>query len=283
MSQDDKKQTPGPVETEKKDTPMISPAMLPTDTAKVTGNGHLPQILAASLSLGGLFVGGTADKPQQAPKQSSQPADMQFDPAIMMGLLNRALAEQRCKKITTKTDDPLPPIDAPISKPTKPMMIIPAGTQVCPERRCAINQEQFYITLDKSIEIYLDGVDTIVSINGTMFHVIDSSRYDDKQRANAVADGGAVIPDRKKLQSFVVPKGTPYYVNDNVKDPVGLLHSFDADERVRIRQESSVYLPEGTEIVMFDNAFIAKQEQNGEKTLPNDVHMILKNRTKCTV
>lgn len=286
-------------------TPEISSCtdkkMAQNDSIEV--NFNLPQMLAATLSMSGIYVSGTSGHTTDAKSRTSEqprPVAQKINPELILAALNRVTEDQNCKKITTKTENNVPLIEAKheTKHSSKPIMIIPAGTQVCPERRSVMNQELYYITLDRSIEIYLDNPDTLVNINGTTFHVIDASRYDAKHRTNSDSGvcpcpvgsvaggvaGGICSSDRKKLQSFVVPKGTPYYVNDNIKDPVGLLHSFDADERVRIRPESSVYLPEETEVILFDNTFVAGQTQNGEKSLPvNDVHMILKNRTKCTV
>jgi len=219
---------------------------------------------------------------QPEEKEQTQPNTQEIMSA-MLANVNHVTEEQNRKKITTKTDS-LSPVQKPILDfdQKRPTMIIPTGTQVCPERRYVVNQDNYYITLDKDIEIQLDSPDTIICINGMMLHAIDPVRYDEKQRVANVAVPAVCDGDRKKLQSFIVPKGTPYYVNDIVKDPVGLLHSFEADERVRIRQGSTVYLPKGTEVVLYDHMYDAAVPVPPNKP-PNDVHMILKNRTKCTI
>jgi hypothetical protein len=225
---------------------------------------------------------------EKEPTQLTQPNTQEILSA-MLANINHDTKEQNCKKITTKTNS-LSPVQKPMSDSVpnlqtfkKPTMIIPTGTQVCPERRYVVNQDNYYITLDKDIEIQLDSPDTIICINGMMLHAIDPACYDEKQRVANVAAPAVCDGDLKKLQSFIVPKGTPYYVNDSVKDPVGLLHSFEADERVRIRQGSTVYLPEGTEVVLYDAVAPVPILPDANKPVPNNVHMILKNRTKCTI
>ena len=172
------------------------------------------------------------------------------------------------------------------------IMIIPAGTQVCPEKR-ATNVEKdtrtsiplisdgYYITLEKSIEIVLHNIITCITINGTTYHIIDESRYDPKihhnQASGACCDNTINNENKTILQSFIVPADTPYYISDTSKDPIGLIHKFNADETVRIRPGSSVFLPKNTKVVLFDHTI---HESNKKR---NDVFMVLEQITKCTI
>jgi hypothetical protein len=181
-----------------------------------------------------------------------------------------------------------------IIKP-KQVIIIPAGTQVCPERRAVVSDtsgtqkpvaNNYYITLEKSIEIEIHNIITCIGINGTTYHIIDESRYDPKIHRDQISGACCVNPstNTKSLmeisRTIVVPENTPYSISDISKDPIGLIQKFNVDETVRIKPGSSILLPKNTKVVLFDYAV---HDTNKEKKERNDVFMILDQLTKCTI
>lgn len=175
-------------------------------------------------------------------------------------VINSLVEQKEVKKITTKTSETtettettkasesVPTLtqqnsdikkeDIPLTlkeKELKPVMVIPAGTKVCPLERVTISTlTDYYITLDQEITLCLDEVVT-VNINGSMFNVIVPNLCENNY---------------KKFQSFLVPKNTIYHVNDSTKDPIGLSHRLEVDIRVKICPGSQVYLDSGSTVMI---------------------------------
>jgi len=178
------------------------------------------------------------------------------------------------KKITTKTN----PIKTNVIGPhnvcctdSRPIIMVPVGTQLCPAERYDLKLEEYYITLNQRITLHLDNAISVV-INGSTFYVVDrDSNFD----AGNNSDNRLSL-DKKNLQSFIVPKGTSYLVNDCNKDPIGLPRTLEADTRFRVRPGSQVHLQAGTAVLFPSNV---TTENN--KSLP--VRMVLIHETICTI
>ncbi|VBB18560.1 hypothetical protein YASMINEVIRUS_1023, partial [Yasminevirus sp. GU-2018] len=171
--------------------------------------------------------------------------------------------------------------DKPVSRP---IMIIPAKTRLCPaDRRDLTNAPgvgAYYITLDEEIEIELDTI-VSVTINGSPFGVIDSNFNRSKYASNQE------LRNRRNLQSFIVPTGTAYHVNDVSKDPIGLLHILDIDQRFVIAPGSPVFLPKDTQVVLNDTTYIVPpascNSHIDDYPPPKDVVMTLTQKTECLI
>jgi hypothetical protein len=164
-----------------------------------------------------------------------------------------------------------------------PAIIIPVGTQICPERRCCGN---YWMTLNEAIIVGLKNP-IQVNINGSLFHVVDQSTpfpgneliADNCIRIHPCIAPCNVLGDpTNNLQSFTVPGGTVYHINDCLLDPLGLAHVLEVDDQYRIRPNSIVTLLAGTTIAL-------KPMMPVPGTLDNlrDIHMTLRTDTDCTV
>jgi hypothetical protein len=155
---------------------------------------------------------------------------------------------------------------------TKTRIILPAGTQLCPELRYPLLKEKskmediFYITLNQSIEIRLDS-EIRIKINNNDFVVVDQNIS--WAENNTYVDTLGEF-EHQGLQTITIPKNTQYCIPDPTHDLIGLSHLLQIDEKFKIRPGSTVYLLEGTEVVMLGDS-------------KNNVHMILKNMTKCNI
>lgn len=87
----------------------------------------------------------------------------------------------------------------------------------------------FYITLENDITTFIPNVS--VKIEGVSFNVVDT--YETTR-------------DPKECLYFVAPVGTKYRINDSTKDPVGLVHLLEVEQRFDIKPNSTVYLHKGT-------------------------------------
>lgn len=154
-----------------------------------------------------------------------------------------------------------------VQNDTRPIIIIPAGTQLCPMNRHDsdenINPEEtYYIIINKSIEVRLDTLFTVI-INGVTFNIINPKTRNTDNLKNSVSS------------SVVIPKDTPYYVSDANKDSIGLTHLLKTDERFRIRPGSYIYLLDNTELVMCD--------VKDNIVFVDVVRLIVEGQTKCMV
>jgi len=186
------------------------------------------------------------------------------------------------KKITTKTGpmetnpkgyfvDPIK-MQNILHADSRPIITIPVGTQLCPDARYDIANGEYYITLNQRITLHLDNTIAVV-INGSTFYVVDcNSKFvvmgDNSDHKTSF--------DQKNLQSFIVPKGTIYFVNDSNKDPIGLPRTLEADTRFRIRPGSQVHLDAGTTVIFSKNTIT-------EKDLSSQVRMVLSHEITCTI
>ena len=190
---------------------------------------------------------------------------------------------------------------------TKTTMIIPSGTQLCPERRYPLltntlkvdpsktdpsktdpskidsnpgqdhgqepkMEDIFYITLNQSVEIKLDS-EIKIKINDIDFVVVDqnvswSENNTYKNSQNKIA--------HQCLQTITIQKNTPYCIPNPNRDSLGLSYLLQTDEKFKIRPGSTIYLLEGTEVVMVE-------DNKKHPCVRNNVHMILRNRTKCNI
>lgn len=87
----------------------------------------------------------------------------------------------------------------------------------------------FYITLENDITTFIPNVS--VKIEGVSFNVVDT--YETTR-------------DPKECLYFVAPVGTKYRINDSTKDPVGLVHLLEVEQKFDIKPNSIVYLHKGT-------------------------------------
>jgi hypothetical protein len=143
-------------------------------------------------------------------------------------------------------------------------VILPVGTKLCPENKCVcVNETYYYVSLDDEIEVELEN-DITVCINNVEFDVISDPSVN-RESSNKY----------KKMHSFVVKKGTKYYINDETRDPIGLTHVFDVDNKFVIKPGSQIFLKYGTDIVLHPE----KNQENGI-----DCPMVLtKLKTVCTL
>lgn len=189
----------------------------------------------------------------------------------------------QCKNITTRYNDfnnifnnkmdEVTCLFKKLAIDTKATIIIPSGTQLCPERRYPLlakleeakMEDIYYITLNQSVEIKLDS-EMKIKINNNEFVVVDQniSWSENNTYQNS--------PNKNEhtINTFTIPKQTPYCVPDLARDAIGTSHLLQADEKFKIRPGSTIYLPAGTEVVML--------EEN-----KNNIHMILRNITKCNI
>jgi hypothetical protein len=171
---------------------------------------------------------------------------------------------------------------------SEPMIQLPAGTQICPERR-NVNGE-YYIALKNQVNVALrDGM--CVTIDGVIFKIIKTNKntHTNKKSVNNIHCTAPCIGlcdapctglyDAANcncaehncpsvLQSFVISKGTEYYIHDEEKDNVGLCKIIKVEDNFTVRPNSHIYLPKETHIVT---------------TGPEKIHMTLNDITLCTM
>ena len=151
----------------------------------------------------------------------------------------------------------------------KPCIMIPAGTEVCPDH-CVI-RNQFFITLGECIRIAPESVNMNININNAQYRVGELVQQTPKNASPII------IPNN--TNTFIIPKGTIYYVNDHVIDPIGVRHIFEVDNKVCIKPGSALILSKGMIItsisIAIANAAIISVNQ--------EVSMLLKNNTTCTI
>jgi hypothetical protein len=129
-----------------------------------------------------------------------------------------------------------------------PIIIIPAGTTVCPETRAQMGHN-YYITLNDEIRTQLDSQITVM-INGSNFNV---NVHPTVEQSTLSSNVHICSGNRTPFQSFVVPTGTSYFINDAVRDSLGLSHLTEINSRFRIAPGSTVYLQAGTELTLYNN------------------------------
>jgi hypothetical protein len=134
----------------------------------------------------------------------------------------------------------------------------------------------YYIKLLEEIEIEIDTIIT-VEVNGVPFNIVDKQIHDPFKYGTTRS-----LRARRRFQSFVVPKKTSYVVSDPIRDMVGVGLTMKTNQRVVIMPGSTVYLTEGANAIL--NETIETPNPHEENiVLPNDVLMVFKNKTKCTI
>lgn len=132
---------------------------------------------------------------------------------------------------------------------------IPRGTRFCPSNRHSVvadianpaqNQgSQYYLTLDEPISFNIDGDYFVlnVSINGIRADVVGFDINDIESVKKYEESHTVNMP-------IFAPAGLRYHVNDADKDPIGLIHSFENRQMIKIEPNSTIILNKGAKIAM---------------------------------
>jgi hypothetical protein len=143
---------------------------------------------------------------------------------------------------------------------TEPYVVLPRGTRVRPMRR----EGQYFMTLNEDIKIHLKKT-IVVQINDTKFSVVVEKHPDVKE-----SDCSASCMNH--FQSFVLPKGTSYHINDPKIDPIGLSNVLQTDDVFVVMEGSNVLLPARTMLTL-----------KNKTTEIFDVQLILEKTTICNL
>lgn len=138
---------------------------------------------------------------------------------------------------------------------------IPAGTTMRPFNFSDDSDPNFFITIEEDIDLEIKNVMT-VSINGIVHNVLPKNV-------------NAELRSIRRKNDFIIKAGTKYRINDIKKDPIGLTHVFDIDQRLAIAPGSIVTLFKGSLIAMSHES-IAIHSCNFQ-----NIHCLTQHDVKC--
>ena len=194
------------------------------------------------------------------------------------------LASEKFKQITTKNTDSKSTFDSPEEKiPKEYILTIPAGTRVLPLGRHnnggAIIAGHFYITLDEDIKMEIADIRT-VSINGMYHNILPYNTNDADYSASS-----ELRNTRVNNSEFVIKAGTKYYINDPVKDPIGLSHKFEVEQYIVLEHGSEIRLAKNARTVINDINYVVPSSPSCvfHCAKPNDLYSITQNDIKCII
>jgi len=185
-------------------------------------------------------------------------------------------------KISTKNENNISPV-----------LTIPAGTEIRPTRRSTGN---YFMTLIHDTEISLDNLAITVMIKGVQFDITnnlnedtckkkvseDNSSNNDPNAHHECCSCQCVQCINKLLREVEIQKGTEYFINDPVIDPIGLKNIILIDDKFQIKPGSTVILPSGTELILRNN-IPCPPPVNGIVEHKNNTSMTLTKNTYCQI
>jgi len=149
---------------------------------------------------------------------------------------------------------------------TDQYVVLPRGTRVRPMRR----EGQYFMTLCEDIKIHLTKT-IIVQINDTKFSIMVNQHPDNKE-SGSLTGAPDSVSCVDHFQSFVLPKGTSYYINDPKIDPIGLSNVLPTDDMFVAMEGSNVLLPARTMLTL-----------KNKTTEKMNVQLILEKTTICNL